>query len=109
MAVYLDYQSVYCRRGSWIFSLKAQVLAVCVLLAVLGFRVWIKVESTQLGYQLAQQRQLAVDLDMQRRELELHLSVMTRPDQLRSLADSRLGLRPFSAEQVRRISVSGGM
>jgi len=109
MAVYLDYQSVYSRRKPWVCSIRTQILAAAVLLAVLGFRVWIKVESTQLGYQLAEQRQMAIDLDMQRRELELHLSVLTRPDNLRQMAVERLGLKPFSSNQVRRVFVSQGL
>ena len=82
MAVCLQYQSVYVRREAKAVSARTQFLAGMAILAVFGARVWAKLEVTDLGYQLAQARQQTVELDMERRELELQRSVLLRPDSL---------------------------
>ena len=82
MAVCLQYQSVYVRREAKAISTRTQVLVGMAILMVLGARVWARLEATDLGYQLAQARQQTVELDMERRELELQRSVLLRPDSL---------------------------
>lgn len=92
MALCLNYQAVYIRRSAAVASTRMHVLGAVALLAALSAKVWIKLESTDLGYALARERQQTVDLDMERRELELQRSVLLRPDNLTKAARERLGL-----------------
>lgn len=103
MAVCLDYQSVHARR-QYVISVRFQILMALLLIVALLSKVWIKVESTQLGYELASERQLAQEQDMLRRELELEISVLTRADNLERLARTRLGLTRLNPEQAWRLS-----
>lgn len=102
MAVCLEYQAVYYKRREAV-SFRLQVVATVLLLAALAVKVWIKIESTDLGYQVARERQKTVALDMERRELELQVSVLSRADSLRSMAQKRLGLGPLNPKQARKI------
>jgi hypothetical protein len=103
MAVCLQYQSVYVKRDSTVVSAKLQLLAACALLAVLGVRVWSKLEATDVGYQLARERQRTVSLDMERRELELQLSVLLRPDSLAKAARDKVGLSEHASGQTIKV------
>lgn len=103
MAVCLDYQSIYYNRRSFVLSIRLQIIAAALLLLVLIGKVWIKIETTNLGYQLAEQRQKTVEYDMQRRELSLKLSVLMRPDNLALAAQERLNLEPLDPERARKI------
>lgn len=69
------------------------------LLGAFCLRVWIKLEKTDLGYRLARERNYTVKLDMERRELEMKLSVAKRPDVVRSRA-SQLGLHDADRSQI---------
>ncbi|MCO6430905.1 MAG: hypothetical protein J5J00_08590 [Deltaproteobacteria bacterium] len=103
MSVCLDYQKVYSKRRSLVVSVRVQIIAALVLLVCLAFKVWLRIECTSLGYQIAKERQLTMDLDMQRRELELQISVVKRADNLADKAAVQLGLRPLDPRQARRI------
>lgn len=103
MAVCLQYQSVYVRRESARVSGKIQLFGAVVLLALLGIKVWAKLEATDLGYSLARERQRMVSLDMERRELELQRSVLLRPDSLSKSARDKVGLSEHSLEQTLRV------
>ena len=103
MAVCLNYQEVYARRGSAFVSSKLHLVAALFLLTSLAVKVWIKLESTDLGYQLARERQKTVELDMQRRELELQLSVLMRPDNLSRAAREKVGLVDSAPHQIVRL------
>jgi hypothetical protein len=107
MAICLEYQAVYydqarIRRAWW-----ATLCASLLLLFMLGLKVWIKIESTSVGYDLAAQRARAVQIDMQRRELELQLSVLMRSDELGRRAHERLGLGALDSKQARKIVYGG--
>lgn len=104
MAVCLQYQSVYVRRESKAVSARVQILAAVVLLGVLGARVWVKLEATDLGYQMAHERQRTVELDMERRELELQRSVLLRPDSLAKSAREMAQLSEHSPGRTLRVS-----
>jgi hypothetical protein len=104
MAVCLQYQSVYVKRESVAISAKLQIVAAVALLGVLVVRVWSKLEATDLGYQLARERQLTVSLDMEKRELELQRSILVRPDSLAKAARERVGLVDHKPDQTIRIS-----
>ena len=103
MAVCLDYQTVYARRERRFVSVRAQLCAGILLLVALGVKVWVKIETVDLGYQLARERDVALEFDMERRELELQRSVLLRPDTLAKAANDKLGLRPMARHQVTRL------
>lgn len=107
MAVCLDYQSVYCDKQAVTSSTRFHLIAACILLLALAFKVWMKVETTQLGYQLGKERERIVQYDMEKRDLELQLSIVLRPDNLRALAEKRLGLKPLQIDQSLRVLVEG--
>jgi hypothetical protein len=104
MAVCLQYQSVYVKREAAVVSLRVQVAAAVALLVVLGARVWVKLEATDVGYQLARERARTVELDMERRELELQRSVLLRPDSLSISARKMAHLYDHSTERSVRLS-----
>jgi hypothetical protein len=103
MAVCLQYQSVYVKREAAVVSLRVQVVTALALLLVLGARVWVKLQATDTGYQLARERSKTVELDMERRELELQRSILLRPDSLNSSARKMAGLEEHRAERTIRI------
>jgi len=81
-------------------SLKVQALAAFLFAAALGAKVWVRLEMTDLGYNLAEERKATVQLDMNRREAELKLSILHRRDHLLKMANDRLGLELPTATQV---------
>jgi hypothetical protein len=83
---------------------KVQLVGAVVLLALLGVKVWAKLEATDLGYSLARERQKTVTLDMERRELELQRSVLMRPDSLSRAAREKVGLDENSLGQTLKIT-----
>lgn len=103
MAVCLQYQSVYVKREATRVSGKVQLVGAVVLLALLGIKVWAKLEATDLGYSLARERQKTVALDMERRELELQRSVLLRPDTLSKAAHEKVGLAEHSLQQTIKV------
>jgi len=105
MAVCLDYQSIYKRRDDAIISVRLQLVAAILLLVALATKVWLRIETTDLGYRLAEARSQHVELDMQRRELELKLSILLRPDNLAEMAQKRLGFAELDPGQARRIKL----
>ena len=104
MSVSLDYQLVYNRRGSVVVSVHWQIVALVLLIVSLGLRIWLKIENTDLGYELARERQATVAYDMERREQELQLSVLLRPDSLQREASQRLGLGSLKSGEAKKIS-----
>lgn len=104
MTVCLQYQSVYVRRDDAAVSKKLHLVVAVCLLCVLAARVWVKLESTDVGYQLASERQKTVALDMERRELELQVSVLKRPDALARAARVQAGLGDHRPSQTIKIS-----
>lgn len=105
MAVCLEYQSVYCRRDKIVISVRMQIAAAVLLLCALVGKVWIKIETTDLGYQLAKERALNLSYDMERREYELQRSVLLRTDNLSLVAKQKLGLLPLDPANARRITL----
>jgi hypothetical protein len=103
MSVCLEYQPLYYNRSAELGSVRFKLFAGALLLAMLTLRVWIKLECTDLGYELAREQQRTIELDIERRELELQLSVLKRPDVLGARATQRLGLRPLQAQQLHRM------
>lgn len=103
MAIALDYQTVYYRRRSRVIPLTAHIAAAALLFVVLSFKVWIKIECTEKGYALAKERGKTVSLDMERRELELHKSVLLKADNLIMRSKKKLGLDSLNPSQARKI------
>lgn len=106
MAVCLEYQSVYLDRRRLALTLRMQFVAALILLGALAFKIWVKIEATNLGYDLAAERKATVEYDLERRELELQLSVLTRSDSLAKKAREKLGLLELNPMQARRIRVN---
>jgi len=104
MAICLEYQSVYSSRKESSVSLKFHLIASFLLLAALVMRVTVKIQSTRTGYDLARAQRESVDLDMERRELELRRSILLRSDNLEKAARG-LGLVPLNSEQARKLKV----
>ena len=104
MAVCLQYQSVYVKREAARVSGKVQLFGAVILLALLGVKVWAKLEATDLGYSLARERQKMVGVDMERRELELQRSVLMRPDSLAKSAREKVGLSEHSLGQTLKVT-----
>jgi hypothetical protein len=104
MAVCLDYQNVYAPRRAIVISTRIQLAVLVLLVVAFSGKVWLSVRSTDLGYQLAREQQRAVELDMTRRELELELSVLMRPDTLSRAARKNLGLVPLNPAQARKMT-----
>ena len=103
MAVALDYQTVYMRRKPVSLPFTWHMVAGAILFIALAVKVWITIECTEQGYAFARARQEAVELDMERRELELHYSVLLKPDNLLMRAHKQLGLQPLNPAQAKRI------
>ncbi len=103
MAVCLDYQCVYTRKRIYV-PLRLQVATVLFLLVTLSAKVWLKMSTTEVGYALARERQVTIELDMQRRELELKRSILLRTDNLQRMAEQRLALLPLDARRARKIT-----
>ncbi len=106
MAICLDYQRVYYRKRRLAVSNRTRILAVALLLFALVSKVWIKIETTSIGYDLAEARKVALALDMERRELELKRSLLLRPDNLSVRAERELNLHALQLSQVKRISIN---
>ncbi len=100
MAVCLEYQTVLEKVKADHLPLRIQVAVVMILAVALASRVWVKHECTDLGYQLAQEKEYAVALDLKRRELELERSVLLRREHLEMQANSRLNLRVPHPSQI---------
>jgi hypothetical protein len=100
MAICLDHQAVYCRRQFPVISFRVQVAAAALLLFALGFKVWVKVCMTDVGYRVAEERQRLVELDREKRELKLQLAVLLRHDNLRLAATNRLGLVELTSDKI---------
>lgn len=103
MAIALDYQTVYYRRGKRTVPLGWNIAAAVLLFFALAAKVWIKVECTEYGYQLAKVRKETVALDMERRELELHYSVLLKPDNLIMRSKKLLNLGALNPQQARKV------
>lgn len=104
MAVALDYQTIYYRKKTVHIPLAVHIAAAVLLFCALAAKVWIQLKCTEVGYALAKDRQHTVSLDMERRELELHKSVLLKPDNLIMRSKKKLGLTTLNPAQAKRIS-----
>jgi cell division protein FtsB len=71
-----------------------------VLVALCMAQVWLRLQVTDIGYQLSAARQMQVRLEQQRRELEVELAMLRDRSHLAELATRRLGLRDPDRGQV---------
>lgn len=102
MAICLDYQLVAYRKKDKSL-LASHFFAGALLLSALCLKVWSQVVITDLGYEISRERTKSVELDMNKRELELQLSFIKRPDKISHEAKTRLGLGPVSGGHALRI------
>ena len=103
MEACLGFQSIYQCAVKEKSSLRTQIILGLLLFVALAVKVWIKLEVTDIGYKLAAETSTAIEFDMERRDLELQLSVIKRPDNLTRMAEERLGLKELNPEQARKI------
>jgi cell division protein FtsL len=80
-----------------------QIIAGVLLLLALVGKVWIKIETTDLGYQLSREREMRTAFEMEKREYELQRSVILRTDNLTRVAQRKLGLQQLDPAQARRM------
>ena len=80
--------------------LRYQVLAAAILLAALSFKIFLKMETTTLGYQLAAQKRITQELDQKKRDLGLKLSLLLRRDHLQGAAEQELGMKKMDPRQA---------
>jgi cell division protein FtsL len=71
-----------------------------VLLGAGLFHVWVRLQVTELGYELSTTREIVARLENEQRELEAELAMLTAPSQLAKEARERLGMREPKAGQV---------
>ena len=87
----------------FVISVRAQICISLILIFLLCAKVWIKIRAVQDGYDLAAHRQEAVELDLNRRELELERSLLIRPDNLAKLAEAKLDLKRLDPTRARKV------
>jgi cell division protein FtsB len=71
-----------------------------VLVALCMAQVWLRLQVTEIGYQLSAARQMQARLEQQRRELEVELAMLRDRSHLAELATKRLGMRDPDKGQV---------
>jgi len=71
-----------------------------VLVALCMAQVWLRLQVTDIGYQLSAARQMHARLEQQRRELEVELAMLRDRSHLAELAVKRLGMRDPDKGQV---------
>ena len=71
-----------------------------VLVALCMAQVWLRLQVTDIGYQLSAARQMQTRLEQQRRELEVELAMLRDRSHLAELATKRLGMRDPDKGQV---------
>jgi hypothetical protein len=103
-AVSLNYQAVYIRKSSSLASTRFHVVAGLVLFAALATKVWVALAAKDYGYSLAHERSLTVELDMERRELELQRSILLRADTLAIAAKKKVALEDHDPARTIRIA-----
>lgn len=108
MAVALYHQSIYAPRSTIKVSVRGQVIIALLLMLALSMRIFIRVQITDVGYDLARERQRAMQIDMERQETKLTLSFLLRGDNLSEAARAQLGLEPLNPSRARRISALKG-
>jgi cell division protein FtsL len=71
-----------------------------VLVALAMAMVWVRLQVTEIGYQLSAARQMQDRLEQQRRELEIELATLRDRTHLAEVAAKRLGMRDPDKGQV---------
>jgi cell division protein FtsB len=71
-----------------------------VLVGLCMAQVWLRLQVTDIGYQLSAARQMQDRLEQQRRELEVELAMLRDRSHLAELATKRLGLHDPEKGQV---------
>ena len=84
----------------WGLTLSSAVILFMVFL----FRITVRLEVVNAGYELGKQRKRLLALDMKRRDLELQRSVLYRPEVLEKRAEEELGLTFQAFERVRKVA-----
>ena len=104
MAISIDYLDSLARKQPLTISVQLQILITLLTVSLIIFKIWCRFESIDYGYRIAEERKKSVALDMERRELELHLSVLLAPNNLGKEATKRIGLVNPNNSQLWRIN-----
>lgn len=99
----LENQNVFIQEKARSSAISFPYITCVVLLSLLVARVWMKVETTRLGYRLGELREKHTALSLDRQELELQFSVVKKPNSLYTLAHERLGMVSPVKDQVLKI------
>ncbi len=76
------------------------ILLGLVLVGLCMAQVWVRLQVTDVGYQLSAARQMQQRLEQQHRELDVELAMLRDRSHLAQLAAKRLGLREPDKGQV---------
>jgi cell division protein FtsL len=70
------------------------------LLVLCVARVWLRLETVNLGYELSSARQMQLRLEHERQELEVEIATLRDPARIADIARRRLGMRDPEKGQV---------
>lgn len=87
-------------------TLVGAILGAGLITASLIFFVWVKMAQVQAGYAIHALQTEAMKQRQERSSLEVEVSALRRPERLRQIAVSRLGMAPPKPEQLLRLSPS---
>ena len=76
------------------FFLGAVLVVVCVA------RVWLRLQTVKVGYELSSARQIQLRLEHERQELEVEIATLRDPARIADIARHRLGMRDPEKGQV---------
>lgn len=87
----------------------SQLLPPCLLFLALLLQLGIRVVLIERAYRLETLRQEALAKDIELRTLRADVALVTRPKDVATQANERLGLKLLSPERVRRMEVRRGV
>ena len=70
------------------------------LLVLCVARVWLRLETVNLGYELSSARQMQLRLEHERQELQVEIATLRDPARIAGIARRRLGMRDPEKGQV---------
>jgi len=76
------------------------VLLGAVLVVLCVARVWLRLQTVKLGYELSSGRQMQLRLEHERQELDVEIATLRDPARIADIARHRLGMRDAEKGQV---------
>jgi len=71
-----------------------------ILLGACVARVWLRLQTVKLGYELSSARQMQLRLEHERQELDVEIATLRDPARIADIARHRLGMRDAEKGQV---------